>query len=80
VTERAISERCKGAGCARLATALQNQFAILITFPLQNITPFGVGPDDGRTNELNLQPVVPIRPDDGAESMALVTLTFLFPE
>jgi hypothetical protein len=32
----------------------------MITFPLQNIASLGVGPDDGRANVLNLQPVVPV--------------------
>jgi hypothetical protein len=43
-----------------LAKQLQNPFANLITFPLQNITSLGVGPSDGEQNVLNLQPVVPI--------------------
>jgi hypothetical protein len=43
-----------------LAQKLQNPFADLITFPLQNITSLGIGPEDGRANVLNLQPVVPL--------------------
>jgi hypothetical protein len=43
-----------------LAKKLQNPFADLITFPFQNITSLGVGPDDGTGNVLNLQPVVPL--------------------
>jgi hypothetical protein len=43
-----------------LAKKLQNPFADLITFPLQNIISLGVGPEDGRANVLNLQPVVPV--------------------
>jgi len=47
-----------------LAKQLQNPFADLITLPLQNITSLGVGPDDGRQNVLNLQPVVPVHLDE----------------
>jgi hypothetical protein len=47
-----------------LAKKLQNPFADLITFPFQNITSFGVGPDDGHGNVLNLQPVVPVPIDE----------------
>jgi hypothetical protein len=43
-----------------LAKELQNPFANLILFPLQNITALGIGPDDGTANTLNLQPVVPL--------------------
>jgi hypothetical protein len=54
-----------------LAKKLQNPFADMITFPLQNITSLGIGSDDGssgscprprncRDNVLNLQPVVPL--------------------
>jgi len=47
-----------------LAKKLQNPFADLITFPLQNITSLGIGPTDGRSNVLNLQPVVPLHLDE----------------
>jgi hypothetical protein len=47
-----------------LAKEMQNPFANLITFPLQNITSLDVGPDDGRQNVLNLQPVVPLHLND----------------
>ena len=43
-----------------LAKQLQNPFANLITVPLQNISSFAVGPEDGRQNVLNIQPVVPL--------------------
>jgi hypothetical protein len=43
-----------------LAKKLQNPFANLITFPLQNITFLDIGPDGSTANVLNLQPVFPV--------------------
>ena len=38
----------------------QNPLANLISVPLQNNTNFGVGPQDGTQNILNIQPVIPV--------------------
>jgi len=54
-----------GADHDELAKQLQNPFARMILFPLQNITGLGIGPDNGRGNVLNLQPVFPIRVSEG---------------
>lgn len=43
-----------------LAAAAQNPVANLISLPLQNNTLFGVGPNDGTANVLNIQPVIPV--------------------
>ena len=42
-----------------LAKQSQNPIANMISLPLQNNTYFGVGPADGTTNTLNIQPVYP---------------------
>jgi hypothetical protein len=67
----AAAKAAKGADHEDLAQKLQNPFADMISFPLQNITSLGIGSDDGsggscprprncRDNVLNLQPVVPV--------------------
>lgn len=61
---KAADKPIPGSDHEDLAKKLQNPFADLITFPLQNITSLGVGPDDGSGNVLNLQPVVPLHLDD----------------
>ena len=43
-----------------LAKMAQNPLANLISVPLQNNTNFGVGPQDGTQNILNIQPVIPV--------------------
>ncbi|MGD8330490.1 MAG: neuromedin U [Acidobacteriota bacterium] len=49
-----------------LAKQVQNPFADMILFPLQDITGIGIGPDaEGNGNELNIQPVFPIRISEG---------------
>jgi len=45
---------------AKLAKAIQNPIASLISVPLQNNTDFGIGPDNRTKNVLNIQPVVPL--------------------
>ena len=60
---------------AALAKAAQNPIANLISLPFQNNTDFGVGPDDGTKNTLNIQPVYPVRLND---NWNLITRT-IFP-
>ena len=49
---------------ADLAKAAQNPVAAMISLPFQNNTLFGVGPDDGTANVLNIQPVIPFTVGD----------------
>lgn len=44
----------------QLAMAAQNPVAALISIPFQDNVSFGVGPDGGVQNVLNIQPVVPL--------------------
>jgi hypothetical protein len=50
----------KDAEATQLAKKVQNPLANLITFPLQANFNDGVGPDDRRLFNLNVQPVIPI--------------------
>ena len=59
---------------AALAKAAQNPIASLISLPFQNNTDFGVGPDDGTKNTLNIQPVWPFALSD---SWNLITRTIV---
>ena len=43
-----------------LATAAQNPVAAMISIPFQDNVAFGVGPDKGVQNVLNIQPVIPL--------------------
>ncbi len=47
-----------------LAKASQNPVGNMISLPLQNNTTFGIGPDDAKSNVLNLQPVYPVSLSD----------------
>ncbi len=49
-----------GPSAEELAKLAQNPIANLISVPFQNNTNFGVGPDTGTQNILNIQPVIPI--------------------
>lgn len=44
--------------------AAQNPISSMINLPFQNNTAFDVGPDDGYTNILNIQPVYPVQITD----------------
>jgi hypothetical protein len=44
----------------QLAMAAQNPVAAMISIPFQNNVAFGVGPDKGVQNVLNIQPVIPL--------------------
>jgi hypothetical protein len=44
----------------KLADAIQNPIAALISVPFQNNTDFGIGPENKTKNTLNIQPVVPV--------------------
>jgi len=55
---------------AELAKKLANPIASLISMPLQNNTDFGIGPNNGSKNTLNIQPVIPI---DLSEKLNLIT-------
>jgi len=57
-----------------LAKAAQNPIANLISLPLQNNTDFGLGPEDGTRNVLNIQPVWPFHL---GESWNLITRTIV---
>ena len=48
------------AKAAALAKAAQNPVADMISFPLQNNTAFGVGPNQRVQDVLNMQPVIPL--------------------
>ena len=55
--ETTASEEAKAAA---LAKAAQNPVADMISFPLQNNTAFGVGPNQRVQDVLNMQPVIPL--------------------
>ena len=57
-----------------LAKAAQNPIASLISLPLQNNTDFGLGPEDGTRNVLNIQPVWPFQV---SENWNLITRTIV---
>ena len=48
------------AGAQKLALALANPVANLISVPFQNNTVWGIGENNGSQNVLNIQPVIPI--------------------
>jgi len=58
----------------KLAKAAQNPIAAMISLPFQNNTDFGVGPEDGTKNTLNIQPVWPFELND---NWNLITRTIL---
>jgi hypothetical protein len=60
---------------AVLAKAAQSPIANMISLPFQNNTDFGVGPDDGTKNTLNIEPVYPVKLND---NWNLITRT-IFP-
>jgi len=47
-----------------LAKKLANPISSLISLPFQNNTDFGIGPNNGSKNTLNIQPVLPISLND----------------
>jgi hypothetical protein len=49
------------AGAQELADKLSNPVASMISVPFQNNTDWGIGPDNGSKNTLNIQPVIPIK-------------------
>jgi hypothetical protein len=59
---------CAGGAHAEDATELahlvQNPIAKVISLPLQNNLTYGVGPENGREDVLNIQPVLPFSLDD----------------
>jgi len=57
-----------------LAKAAQNPIGNLISLPLQNNTNFGVGPEGGTQNILNIQPVIPFAVN---EDWNIITRTIL---
>jgi hypothetical protein len=57
-----------------LAKAAQNPIGNLISLPFQNNTNFGVGPQDGTQNILNIQPVIPFEVD---KDWNIITRTIL---
>jgi hypothetical protein len=65
----------QGGDEAALAKAAQNPIANMISLPFQNNTDFGLGPDDGTKNTLNIQPVYPVELND---NWNLITRT-IFP-
>jgi hypothetical protein len=58
---------CSRAGAedaGELAKLVQNPIAKVISLPFQNNLTFGVGPDHDPQNQLNIQPVLPLRLND----------------
>ncbi len=55
---------------AELAKKLANPIASLISMPFQNLTDFGIGPNNGTKNTLNIQPVLPFSLSDNINLIA----------
>jgi hypothetical protein len=72
-----VIEAAHAAGEEALAKESQNPVANIISLPFENNLSFGVGPEDGRVNTLNLKPVYP---DGAADSTMQLQVKFLFPK
>jgi hypothetical protein len=59
-----IGNRCVADDESTIARQAQNPIASLISVPFQNNLTFGVGPKDGQSNVLDIQPVIPINLTD----------------
>jgi hypothetical protein len=59
---------------AKLAMAIQNPIANLISVPIQNNWDFGIGPEDAMQYKVNIQPVIPFAL---SEDWNLITRTIL---
>jgi hypothetical protein len=57
-----------------LARAAQNPIGNLVSLPFRNNTTFGVGPEGGTQNILNIQPMIPFEVDN---DLNIITRTIL---
>lgn len=64
VSAQDTSEEKPQESAADLAKKLSNPISSLISVPFQNNTDFGIGPNNGSKNTLNIQPVLPISLND----------------
>jgi hypothetical protein len=62
---------------AELSHLAQNPIAKLVSVPTQNNLTFGVGPDDGRVDVLNLEPVVPFNIGDNWNVISRTIIPFV---
>jgi hypothetical protein len=58
--QKSKPDTAKAESAEELAKKLSNPVASLISVPFQNNTDWGIGPNNGSKNTLNIQPVVPI--------------------
>ena len=60
-TKAQAQEEKSAVSAQALADKLANPVASMISVPFQNNTDWGIGPDNGSKNTLNIQPVIPFR-------------------
>lgn len=61
LTTTLLAQEKPGADAQALADKLANPVASMISVPFQNNTDWGIGPNNGSRNTLNIQPVIPIK-------------------
>ena len=60
-----------------LAKKLANPISSLISLPFQNNVDFGIGPNNGTRNTLNIQPVIPVSITDNLNLITRVVLPYI---
>ena len=77
ITASAQEEKKPAGDAAELAKKLSNPIASLISVPFQNNTDYGIGPNNGSRNTLNIQPVIPIKLNDKVNLITRVVLPII---